>query len=252
MEIPGMELERWGSEADGGYIIPTRLMEHISSLISGGVGDNVEFEADVARRLPSVRITMFDHTVPSLPIHAPRSAMWFQHGLGDQPGFLTLVDAVQRSDAGSSDWVAIKLDIEGAEWTVLDSTPEDFWKRVSVLIIEFHHLNDKQAWNYYSTVLSKLDAHLIPIHVHGNNHDSTVHFTREGVHVPHTLEVTYINRSLIPRNSIPRIWNHPGPTSLDRPNKMGIPDLHLDYWVPRKFVFLRRLKKNIGKMFWMR
>lgn len=249
MEIPGLKLERWGSGADGGYVVPPQLFEGVSALISGGVGDNVEFEAEVARRLPRVRIAMFDHTVSALPLHAPRSAVWVKQGLGSQPEFLTLVEASGRYGPGPSGWIAIKLDIEGAEWAVLDSTPENFWRSVSVLVIEFHHLNNKSAWSYYSNVLAKLNTHLIPIHVHGNNHDSTVHFTRQGVHVPITLEMTYVNRSLIPSNTIPQVWNHSGPTPLDSPNKAGLPDLRVDYWVPRKFVFLSRLKKNILRLF---
>ena len=247
-EVPSLLLERWGPESDGAYVVPVELMRNAKVLVSGGVADNVRFEAEVAEKAPGIRMGLFDHTILNAPDHTPANATWHKLGLGSGQGFVSLERAAILSGAGPEESIAVKLDIEGAEWEVIDSTPPGFWKRVDVLVIEFHRLNDKQKWDYYSIVLDKLNAYLIPVHVHGNNHDVTVHFSHQGVHVPITLEVTYVNRSLIPRNATPRVWNHPAPTPLDHPNKTGVPDLQFDYWIPRKFVFLRRLKKNIGRM----
>ncbi len=250
--IPGLQMERWGSEADGGYVVPPHIMRGVSALLTGGIGDNVEFEAEVARRVPSVHIALFDHTVASLPEHAPSSAKWYKEGLGCRPGFLTLEGAAERAGIQPHQPIALKLDIEGAEWELLDGTSESFWKRVSILVIEFHQLNDKTQWHRYARLLRKLEPHLLAIHVHGNNHDSTVHFSRQGVYVPITLELTYVNRSLLPNSITPVPWSVPGPTALDRPNRRGVPDLPLNYWFPQHGVFFRRLKKNVGRMLHLR
>jgi len=244
-EVPSLMLERWGPESDGAYILPVELMSKSKVLISGGVADNVRFEEEVAEKVPGIRIGLFDHTISKAPDHTPTNAVWYKLGLGSGEGLVSLERAAELSGAVAGEPVAIKLDIEAAEWDLVDSTPPEFWKRVDLLIIEIHGFEIQEKWEYYRAILEKLNRWLLAVHVHGNNYSETVHFRKQGVRVPFTLEITYINRKWIPPGMTPAKWNHVGPTRLDRPNFPFRPDIRLDYWMQKKNIFLRRLKKNI-------
>ena len=217
-------------------------MRKATILVTGGVANNVEFEAEVAEKVPGIRIALFDHTIARAPAHAPEAATWHKIGLGSARGCIPLEEACNLAGAKDGESIVLKLDIEGAEWEIFESTPESFWKRVSVFILELHSLHEQQLWKHYQTLLAKVNSNLIPVHVHGNNYASTVRFKKEGVNVPISLELTYINRTLIGEGVTPAPWSEPGPTPLDRPN---IPDIPMNYWFPQKNVFLRRLNKNV-------
>jgi len=237
-------LERWGSEADGGYVVPGDLLQKGTLLITGGVGDNVDFEAEVARKIPGIKILLFDHTIAQLPNNSPLSAIWHKLELGPRQGQTSLTKTFELADTDGNQNLLLKLDIESAEWDLIATTPTDFWKSVSLLILEIHNLQERKDWDKYSSVLEQLDKHLLLIHAHGNNCSPTIHFRRQGTYVPTTMELTYINRQQIPSGVTLERWDKPAPTPLDRANDPFNKDLPLDYWVPRKFVFWKRLKKN--------
>ena len=242
--VPGLTLERWGSAADGGYVVPADLLRKGEILITGGVGGNLDFEAEVEEKIPGIKILLFDHTVDSLPTRSPRSAIWYRSELGPGAQQTTLVQTLQLAEVNANHDVVLKLDIESAEWDLIAATPDESWDHVSLLILEIHHLESREAWKKYQTVLEQLDAHFLLIHAHGNNCSPTVHFKRQGVYVPTTMELTYINRRHIPKGVTPKRWNKPAPTSLDHANDPHHADLPLDYWIPQKNVFWNRLKKN--------
>jgi hypothetical protein len=246
--IPGLKLERWGSKADGGYVVPEELIRHTSLLITGGIGDNVDFEAEVADKLPSVRILLFDHTIHNLPANSPARAIWHPLELGPGTRQTSLTKTLELAGAGSNESLLLKLDIESAEWDLIESAPKDFWKAVSILILEIHNLQDRKQWQKYRKVLEQLDSQLLLIHAHGNNCSPTTHFRHQGVYVPTTMELTYINRANIPADLKLTRWNKPGPTRLDSANDPFNKDLPIDYFIPRKYVFWKRLKKNLRRM----
>ena len=248
-EAPFVTLERWGPATDGAYIVPVELMLQSKTMVSGGVSDNVHFEAEIARRNPAIRIGLFDHTIDAAPEHTPPNATWHPYGLGNEEGFLSLEEAAERSGAEASGHLAVKLDIESAEWGLIESTPKPFWECVDVLVLEAHGFADRQSWQRYQNALSIVNKELLLVHVHGNNYSPNVHFKREHVYVPWTLELTYLNRRFIPSGHVPVKWKHPGPTSLDRPNSPLAEDLVLNYWFLPSFPFLRRLLKNIPHIF---
>jgi hypothetical protein len=246
--VPGLKLERWGSEADGGYVVPGDLLRKSSLLITGGVGDDVDFEAEVARKIPAIKIVLFDHTIENVPRNSPPSATWHKLELGTSPGQTSLTKTLDLAGQSTTRDLILKLDIESAEWRLIDSTPRDFWRSVSVLILEIHNLQDRKHWDEYHRVLKVLDEQLLLIHAHGNNCSPTTHFRHQGTYVPTTMELTYINRNNIPFGATPMRWNKPGPTNLDRANDPRSKDLPLDYWMPHRFVFWKRLKNNSLRM----
>lgn len=250
-------MERWGSAGDGGYVVPADLLQNVDVLITGGVSNDVHFEEDLARKNPKAKIGLFDHTIAAAPDHAPVRAVWHKLGLGSSPMCVSLEEAAKLSGAGPNDVLAVKFDIEFAEWELLESTPTAFWDRVAVLITEYHCFDKRENWDRYKSALQRLERAMLPVHIHANNYASTIRLDTEGVEFPITIEGTYINRRFVAPDLKVRPWKHAGPTKLDARNKWFFLDIRLNYWGPRKdpistlarrigsIIFTWRVRKNI-------
>ncbi len=251
--VGDLPLERWGPNAEGGYVVPSGLLSKATVLVTGGVSDDARFEAEVAANVSGIRIVLLDHTIDKPPDQTPLNAIWHKLGLGSAPGCISLEAATAMSGAKPDDTLVMKIDIESAEWELLESTPEEFWDRVAVLLLEMHGLDRKVEWGRYTTLLEKLNRHMLIVHLHGNNYARTALI--EGMQVPMSIEATYINRKLIPAGQPPVAWNHGAPGSLDRRNNPEVIDIPFDFWMMKSplirivtriglYVLPWRLRKN--------
>lgn len=243
-----LRMERWGPNADGGYVVPAELMHSGTLLLTGGIADDLRFEADVAQRVPGICFVMFDHTIAALPGHTPNNATWHRLGLAaqDSNGFVSLDSAAALAKLTSTDSLILKLDIEGAEWDVLESVSDSLLDRVAVLIIEFHDFSRREEWHRYRQILERLHTRLRPVHVHGNNHSTIRTIHRYDVQIPEVLEVTFVPRKF----ALLETWDHDAPTTLDFPNQPGVKDYSFNYWsdLDRRFrrQLVRRFARAIG------
>jgi hypothetical protein len=244
--VGGLRLERWGSDSDGGYVVPADLMSNATVLVTGGVADDVQFEAEVALRAPGIRIGLFDHTISKAPSHAPANAVWHKLGLGSAPNCISLEAATELSGATSEDQIVIKIDIEYAEWELIESTSDDFWDRVTVLIVEMHGFDIKERWGQYAALLEKLNRHLVLIDLHGNNFSKPPYFEIESELVPSVMEGTYVNRKFVSAGQSPVVWSYGAPHPLDRSNHSAIIDLPFDFWLTKSP--LKRQLERLGRM----
>jgi len=62
MPLGTSDLVRIGSQYDGGYVIPRRILDKTRSLLSFGLGNNWQFEKEFSR-LSGARVVCFDHTI---------------------------------------------------------------------------------------------------------------------------------------------------------------------------------------------
>jgi hypothetical protein len=251
MHTPQIRIERWGTRHDGGYAVPADLMKRANVLLTGGVAHDVLFEVEASQKVPGLKIGLFDHTIKAPPDHTPPTAKFHQLGLGPKDGgwLVNLETAKQLSGFEPGDKLVVKLDIENAEWSLIEHTPESFWKDVSILIIEFHSLANRKAWRMYNRVLEKLQKNLVPIHMHANNWARIA--DKVGIRYPEVLEMTYVNRKELPADFIPRAWPHSSPTAIDQPNREGYEDPIINYWAddgPLSKRFMRHLGWWFGKV----
>jgi hypothetical protein len=116
------------------------------------------------------------------------------------------------------------MDIEDAEWDVIDSTDTSTFNKFRQIIVEFHGLArmDQPFWQErIERALKKLRISHVPFHVHGNNWGS--YSIVCGVPVPDVIEVTYAKRSCYDFVSNQEVF----PTPLDYPCKADVPDFYL-------------------------
>lgn len=254
-------LVRVGRDFDGGYVVPREVIGQSQALLSLGINDDWSFEEGALALNPRLVVTCVDGTTGlgrvvrkagqksvdmighllSLQLSKfVRDVRYFAKPLAfhrffsrhellplmvtatDGPGTITLPTLMAKVTAGRADCrVLVKIDIEGAEYDVL-SGPIDCLSQASALLVEFHRLNVN--WPRFVACLSALRRTFHVVHVHGNNFDGCI----EGTAVPQTLELTLVNRTLLPAAPAPATGLFPR-AGLDMPNTRKRPDLPLQF-----------------------
>lgn len=117
--------------------------------------------------------------------------------------------------------VFAKVDIEGEEYRVLADILADAG-RINGLAIEFHDCDI--LWERFADLMDQARECFAVVHVHGNNWSPLI----PGTGVPRTLEVSLVNRALLPTPLSPSAASYPIP-GLDMPNHPGRPDYSLAF-----------------------
>ena len=115
--------------------------------------------------------------------------------------------------------IAIKIDIEGDEYDIMDEIIK-YSKKINILIIEFHNIDKKNKifLNFMSELVEIFDI----IHIHGNNHNF---IQSDGF--PNVIEITLVNK----KNNLNYV-NYPTSfpiKELDFPNNPLSPDIEINF-----------------------
>jgi hypothetical protein len=184
------ELKRYGSFADGGYIMPISAVNNSKFLISGGIEKNNEFEIELAN-LGIVGIQI-DNSI-DVPPKEHKNLTFKRATLGGKGG--VLIDDLLKSFDPTSQGV-LKLDIEGSEYETL-SEVESFTRFTSI-ILELHNLYkiiDDQFWNILKIMLDKFSKSHSVVFLTPNN--CCGFSIIGGVPIPNVLEITWARNDLI-------------------------------------------------------
>jgi hypothetical protein len=204
---------RIGGPHDGGYVMADKFDRNTIGY-SIGVGPQVQWDFDMAGR--GMVIHQYDHTVEDLPqTHA--NFRFTRLGIGpdlSDPKLITLQEMLNRSGHAETSNMLLKIDIEGAEWDVLDALDYDILAKFDQIVIELHGFEfskDEDFRDRARRVFSKLNHNHCPIHAHANNYAAV--YMIHGVAVPDEIELTYCLRSwfdVLPSHEL-------FPTPLDQP-----------------------------------
>jgi hypothetical protein len=214
---------RVGSDADGGYVVPS-IARASSIVVSIGIGNEISFDRELADR--GAHILQFDHTIPGPPLAHP-AMQYFKIGWAphDAEGFWSLHTMMSQVDWTRARHPVLKFDTEGAEWESIDHTSIDDLDVFSVMVGEFHDLDrlaERAFFEKARAVFAKLADRHVCVHVHGNNYGGFT--TVLGIPLPKVIELTYVHRG---RVVIGGPSSEPLPGPLDRPNAPWLPDLCL-------------------------
>lgn len=208
----GYQLLRLGGAADGGYLVPDDL-HGLRALFSPGVAESSALELDFAGR--GIPCFLADRSVAGPAEPHPLFHFTRKHlGTTNDSSTIRLADWIDAHCPGSDD-LALQMDIEGAEYAVIDNAQRALLRRFRIIVVELHHLDaigQPFVCRRIGEALAKLHLDFVPVHLHPNNYAGIVHIG--GLPVPPLLEVTYLRRdrclSARPRTDFP----HP----LDRDN----------------------------------
>ncbi|WP_299350479.1 FkbM family methyltransferase [uncultured Shimia sp.] len=219
----GREMVRLGGNNDGGYLLPDDFKD-VSACFSPGVATTIDFDLDMAAR--GIACFLIDGSVQGLPQDHPLLT-FEQLNLGalSGDGVTSLDDWVSCSAPSAGDLI-LQMDIEGAEFEVLNSVSDDVLRRFRTIVVEFHQFQHVFCLEWRAKVLpglEKLVRHFAPVHLHPNNHAALL--DQQGMRFPRVFEVTFYRRDRLPDQPQPVTLPHP----LDQPNVTWLPE----YAVPK-------------------
>lgn len=214
---------RIGSDADGGYVMPSSSRRS-NAVLSIGIGNEVSFDNDLA--LLGARVIQFDHTIEASPSVHPQIE-FHRKGWGarDEGEFVSLATMVGMIDWTRARHAILKFDTEGAEWGCLAEARSEDLLRFEVLTGEFHdfhNLVNREHFDAVFAVFQKLCSNHRVIHMHANNAGGMVMLG--GIPFPRLLELTFMRKASA---SFHGHSSEPIPGPLDRPNVPQLPDLYL-------------------------
>lgn len=228
--IEHAELVRIGGPNDGGYVVLDSLWPPIvTAAYSFGVGGDVSWDRAIAER--GVNVFLYDHTVPP-PTQLPARCRFTRMGITGtrrDARLRTLSEYLAANGHDGRDDLALKIDVEGAEWDVLQDVSPETLDRFHQIVIEFHDLAGvldpgKHEARIHS--LAKIETTHQPVHVHANCTHLPIWIG--DLVLPQVLEVTYVRR----RDVSGRIQGPAGPfpAAIDQPNLSGWPDVYLGWF----------------------
>lgn len=216
------------AKRDGGYVMADRFFPD-QKVYSYGISTEVSF--DLAMAEMGAKLFMYDHTIDHLVADHPNFS-YFKEGVAatDQPeaSLFTIDHHIARNGHADEHDMILKMDVEGAEWDVLDTISVETLCRFSQIVMEIHGLWRFTQDDYrerFVRAMTKLTDHFYLFHVHANN-ASPVR-TVYGVQVVGLLEVSLIRKDLAEVGP----WKTVVPTPLDFPNtRVARPDHVLSFF----------------------
>jgi len=193
----GYNYLRLGNNGDGGYVLPNDL-EGIVSCFSPGVNKQIDFELDLLEKF-GVASHLCDESRkrPLIPDVFTFDDFWLADE--NRVGFSTLCDWVNKyADRDAGD-LALQMDIEGAEWQVLASTPDSLLKQFRIVIVEVHTVSKITSWRRFRNEVRPFFSKLLKGHyvayLHANN--SMTSTSVGSLIIPEILEITFHRRDRI-------------------------------------------------------
>jgi len=216
--VTNCELARFGDAHDGGYLVCANLLGAVKAGYSYGIAGTDGWGCRVARQLNVTvhQYDCFDLRQPSCPdgttIFHPE-CVGTERSTQDGRPFDSLAGQFERN-GDTARPLAVKIDVEGAEWDAFLSAPGSLFDHIDQLIVEFHHVDDER----YVRAVERLKQFFVIAHVHYNN------FSCSPLLAPFpswAFEALLVNKRLAQTNGLPGALS---PTPIDAPNDPNAPD----------------------------
>ena len=227
---------RYGNNQDGGYV---GVKTSTDILLSGGIGANISFELDFvkANDVNAVCVdSLFGNGDFADMEHFINKNQFKNDSYISKLQFVNKLVGKDENDKSTNyhnflkefNNIALKLDIEGAEFDYINSLSNKQMDKINQLFLEVHWLDKLNDFSFFE----KLNQNHILIHAHGNNCGLQVaerdkFFSCNGVLIPKVLELTYLNKKFFSGNFALNIETLP--TSLDFPNQPLLDEISLNY-----------------------
>lgn len=197
---PCENLQRFGEEHDGGYVMCTDNLDHgVVAAYSYGVNGFDGWGMGIASRY-HVPLHEYDCTDARHPTPCEGCEVYFHSECMTSPkdtsgrkNFRTFAEALatnghEKVDEGS---LLLKVDTEGAEWHAFAEESPDLFKMFRQIVVEYHWLHEPANHRLNLQAVRNIEkAGFAIAHLHGNNYEGMAEF--ENYSIPRVLEVTYV------------------------------------------------------------
>jgi hypothetical protein len=207
---------RVGKDYDGGYIIADIPNINYSTILAGGILDDISFEEQFISKFPNIKCYAFDGTIPNLP--RPNNKIQFIRkniGFENNENVTNLHEIIDENDN-----IFIKMDIEGGEIEWIKSLSDEQMNKFEQIVMEFHF----PFTDYEIDVFEKINTSHYLIHFHGNNCCGVRN--HRGVNIPNVFECTYLHKKYF--REPPELNRDVIPGPLDMKNTAN-PEIYINY-----------------------
>jgi hypothetical protein len=185
------ELRRFGPKGDGGYIMPDDL-DGVGGCVSPGVSTECGFDVQIAEL--GIDVHLADASVSGPPVSHPKFTFSKLY-VDTFDGVDTVtIDKFSRSISPGNDLI-LQMDIEGAEYRVLNSASDRLLSRFRIMVIEFHSLAalfTPFGFQEISSVFRKLLSTHNIVHIHPNNASTVI--SAGPIIIPQCMEFTFYRK----------------------------------------------------------
>lgn len=192
-EVCGYELVRVGKNNDGGYIMIDDFTEDMRAY-SFGISNDMSWDMWVSRR-SGMDVFMYDHTIMNAPENDPK-CHFFKMGVGadDNPDkrIFSLNTFLKNNGDENNENLILKMDIEGAEWEILEQISREDLMRFKQISFELHDMANSDRTGLILKCMKKLTKTHQIIWMHGNNYSHAEEC--DGIVIPVSLEMTFARR----------------------------------------------------------
>jgi hypothetical protein len=174
--LSNCRLERFGEANDGGYLMCANLLAGVESGYSYGISGYDKWGCDISTTLkvPVHQYDCFNLTEPSCP---SGTTVFHSECVGTAAATLEgrPFDTIENQFIKNGDGakrVVLKIDVEGAEWDSLLTTPDEVLQRIDQMAVEFHWELDEAQWTRqerYARLVRRLRQFFEVAHIHFNN-----------------------------------------------------------------------------------
>jgi hypothetical protein len=195
------EIDRYGGTGDGSYIIPTDLVNKKTILVSGGLGDNNNFEIQLARL--GIKGFQIDNSI-SKPPKNHKNLNFVSKTLGalDDEESISLKTLIYNVPTNKA--VIVKLDIEGGEIEALKNLPKNILQKITCLSMELHSISSIGDNNQILEMLKYLNTSgFRSIYLQANNGCLT--YTMSGYLIPDNIEVTFVKKNKVTKPTLKEV-----------------------------------------------
>ena len=198
----------------------------MSHCFSPGVSYTADFESELSQKY-GIKSFMADASV-NAPPSDDQNFFFVKKFLGSRTAgdFITMSDWMTESLTETTGGLILQMDIEGGEYDVLATESDTTLERFSVMVIEFHSLEnmlDHYFLKLLAGIFEKLYKKFSVCHVHPNNCCGTVNLSK--IEIPRVIEVTFIRNDLLDNFGTKSQISLPH--TLDRRNVEDRPDISM-------------------------
>ncbi|MCP9826039.1 FkbM family methyltransferase [Synechococcus sp. EJ6-Ellesmere] len=252
------KLVRIGGKSDGSYLVPDHL-EGITACYSPGVDNFKDFEDNLTLNY-KIKCHLLDKSsdpslfrTPLIPLFQTFDKLYLgSSDTADQISLQAFVGKYSREDENE---LMLQMDIEGAEYNVLNSASSSLLSRFRIIVIEFHGLeslqNDDIDLAYIENAFSRLAQQHTCVHIHFNNNSTEYIDIASKRNFSSLCEATFLRNDCFRTKTIVNSIHlpHPGDISL---NVADRPPIHPNRaWVNGKSTPSAELKRAYDSLLFL-
>ena len=247
-------LIRIGGSGDGAYLIPNDLSQ-VGHCLSPGVNNFKHFEDELTTKF-DIKCDMYDAssdvnklTTPLIEGKQTFQKLWLD--IDNKPDSISIEQWLASKSPESGDCI-LQMDIEGAEYEVINSCPGETLKRFRIIVAEFHYMDEAVSESSaIHEAFSRLAQNHVCVHAHPNNCCGDFFHEQSGMNVPRVVELSFLRNDRFMQPERHKLHNPSLPNFFDITSNLApsFAPLHLnEAWLsPKKRSLPSKLKAALDK-----